>query len=1619
MSSPFAVSLASDTDWNGNRTIYKVDDRGRLIQRWDPMQVESIVRDLIPVGSTTAQITSFIRGLSLTDPVIAARFNGTAYDDLSYRYNLASPNRDTWGNVISGKDLGEPLALKSPDPDNYLLRDFPAADRTNGPQGIQTDSRTYTLEKNLATNQQPTLSQEKYTYNETFDIPTKIVDEVGTITDQSVTPIGLVNQRKITSVNSNSPGYNANSPYDVNADGVISSLDVLAITNAINQFTTGGGVGPLVAPAGPPFLDVDGNGLVTTVDSMLVTSFLNSVGAIPPTGSSLTQQTDYTFAASTTLPKGLVSEVAETTGRTDVPIIRTRYTYVDNISSPAHGKVLTVTEGFGSAIAATTTFAYDSRGRLSTVTDPVGRISKYYYDLLDRLVAFAGPDPDGPGPLLTPLVRYDFDAFDNVIATEIINSTIDTSVGNSSQLLITALTDGVQYNYQTRTVASYQQQGTTTWYLYVDTSGNMQRTINKATATAGVLVSNTVLDAYATANSVIENSPVPGTVNSTGVTAKYAGLVSTTIFDANYNRVSSNQQDSVIGIASNQLISVVYDRLDRPIEIIAPNPVTGLTTTASDLRSASGGYRTLISYDNLSNVRKVTDGLNNTTSFTYDSLNRIKSVNRPNGSTVGYAYVPDGSSWTVSTTDGEGRVISTRTDALGRTVKISGNTPNYTIGYYTDGRLKSVTNEASRSTQYNYDSQGRLTRYVDLDPLTGSPGSQPVTDYGYTLDGLLSSVTDPVGRISTYQYDAGGRRIKASDPDPDGAGPLQASYNVYRYDAIGNLTLKADALNDPSTITYAAANQPERIQRDARFRSIQSFDQRGFSTTRSYDNFNRVTAVIDPVQNTTKYAYNNLNQLVSQTQVVSSAAPAVNLTRSFTFDGVGNQRTSTDRNGRLTTLDYDNLYRLTRETWTTGASVNKTIDYTYDNAYNLLTVDDSDNVGGTDFQFAYDTRNQLQLERQTIPGLGSSVVLDRNYDSLGNRTKLSANFGGTIAVGSNLSSTSETLATGGVNDFQNTYSYDGLNRLSSVSQTSQTGTSNSVASKFVQLAYNAASQITDVRRYADTTANAANLKVASRYVYDGAARLASITHAKTEIAAGQSYNGISALPASLTPATTFAAYQFTYDQRDRLATFASYADAFQTTYAYSAVNEIASATSTAIAGLALPAALPVTETRSFDANGNRFVNNTAGQYSAPQGNQNRITNDGTNTFVYDNEGNTIQKTVTATGRVTLYTWDHRNRLTQVQDKVSAAGAVLKTVQYFYDAFDRRTIKQLDADGNGTFEQYTAYISDGSHEILVFQDIDGQGAASSYRLTNRILHGDGVDMVLADEQYSSGLGFQPGSITGTPTQGNTFWTLGDHLGSIRDVVDNNGITRQHLVFDSFGNRIREVDRNTAGTVVASTSAAAIDELFGYTGRDWDADIGLQYNRARWYDPVSGRWLSQDPIGFAGRDANLYRYVHNRSTRYKDSTGLFDEPPEVEKGHRKGNNPEKHSQAEHARRLQHQNALRRIAQESKNDVVNDALKHIDASICDLEVAKKSVERKMLNSAGDAGKHADDMAKLARSVESLKEIELIVENGQIVDAKNLDDLTEERPLADWKKDLGRDPLCRSVGDWRGSSR
>ena len=100
-------------------------------------------------------------------------------------------------------------------------------------------------------------------------------------------------------------------------------------------------------------------------------------------------------------------------------------------------------------------------------------------------------------------------------------------------------------------------------------------------------------------------------------------------------------------------------------------------------------------------------------------------------------------------------------------------------------------------------------------------------------------------------------------------------------------------------------------------------------------------------------------------------------------------------------------------------------------------------------------------------------------------------------------------------------------------------------------------------------------------------------------------------------------------------------------------------------------------------------------------------------------------------------------------------------------------------------------------------------------------------------------------------------LADGLGSIRALADSAGNVDQAYEYSVFG----EITAQSGG----------VENPFTYTAREWEPEVGLYYYRARWYEAQVGRFVSEDPIGFGGGDANLYRYVRNGPATATDPAG----------------------------------------------------------------------------------------------------------------------------------------------------
>src|SRR5208337_941602 len=107
-------------------------------------------------------------------------------------------------------------------------------------------------------------------------------------------------------------------------------------------------------------------------------------------------------------------------------------------------------------------------------------------------------------------------------------------------------------------------------------------------------------------------------------------------------------------------------------------------------------------------------------------------------------------------------------------------------------------------------------------------------------------------------------------------------------------------------------------------------------------------------------------------------------------------------------------------------------------------------------------------------------------------------------------------------------------------------------------------------------------------------------------------------------------------------------------------------------------------------------------------------------------------------------------------------------------------------------------------------------------------------------------------------GATSYYQADGLGSLTSLSDASGTLANTYTYDSFGNLV--------------TSSGNLVNSFRYTGREFDTETSLYYYRARYYDPQSGRFLSEDPIGYKG-GINFYSYVGNSSAMLIDPKGNY--------------------------------------------------------------------------------------------------------------------------------------------------
>ena len=227
-------------------------------------------------------------------------------------------------------------------------------------------------------------------------------------------------------------------------------------------------------------------------------------------------------------------------------------------------------------------------------------------------------------------------------------------------------------------------------------------------------------------------------------------------------------------------------------------------------------------------------------------------------------------------------------------------------------------------------------------------------------------------------------------------------------------------------------------------------------------------------------------------------------------------------------------------------------------------------------------------------------------------------------------------------------------------------------------------------------------------------------------------------------------------------------------------------------------------------------------------------------FLYDRNGNIRQKYEREKGDRTEMKYDSENKLRWIRTRKDGK---YRTVSFKYDGLGRRVEKEVEVTGD-PITRYN-YVYDVDNALLEKKE-NSSGTRESLLVTDRTVD----NQLMAVITDASGAKVDK-------------YYHRDHLGSLVGVSNSTSEIESTLRYSSFGLPLLE----------SASVFSELPEATGYfTGREFDSALDLYFYRARYYDPEMGRFISEDPLGLRGGDANLYRYVGNNSVGFKDPFGL---------------------------------------------------------------------------------------------------------------------------------------------------
>ena len=772
--------------------------------------------------------------------------------------------------------------------------------------------------------------------------------------------------------------------------------------------------------------------------------------------------------------------------------------------------------------------------------------------------------------------------------------------------------------------------------------------------------------------------------------------------------------------------------------------------------------------------------------------------------------------------------------------------------------IRHWTNYSSLETRYEWDDAGSVTVYnpdgseqiyvhdenARLVSETAADGGE--TQKAYDKEGRLVAVKDPLGAVTEYQYSKAGRLIAVIPQEDE-----PTRYNYFN----GQLV---DVQCGKARWQYIRNRQGDITQQ---------IDPEGNETHYSYDRHGRLLEIRHPDGSRHQLGWNNLGQLLEERLPDGGQ-------RKYRYDALGRQITRQDEFGAITQYQWDAANRLTQVTLPGGTSR----EYVY-NAYGRVTAERDElgritryeyadnlhllsrriNPDGSQLRYRYDNAGLLLTEIENERGehykldyyANGLIQQETGFD--GRRTAYEYDLNGQLLKKTEFGDDGSELVTEYQRDAAGRllvktladgeeihYSYDALGRLVNVDD------------GHWPLAYEYDVQdrlITEHQGWGTT-----------RYEYDSVGQL---SHCRLPDGSTLDYRHLSGgrlssidLNGSRLTSHQFSAgreqqrqqglllSQYQYDEQGRLQAHSvsqREKNLFQRRYNYDANGNLAGIDDSRKGNrsyhydpldrlISVRGATP--ETFAHDPAGNLLGQNNEGTANLANVKGNRLLMQGDRHYDYDAYGNLIrERRGTGQKLVTEYRYDCQHRLIGV----SLPGG--SNASYKYDAFGRRIEKTVDGHTTEFLwqgERLIAESGDNRYRTYIYEP-------GSFRPL-AMLDGEG------------------------PRKATPFYYQLDHLGTPQELTDYSGEIMWSAKYRAYGN-------------LTALDVSEIDNPLRFQGQYFDAETGLHYNRHRYYNPGTGRFLTPDPIKLAG-GLNSYQYVPN-PTGWVDPLGLNNcPPPEVD-------------------------------------------------------------------------------------------------------------------------------------------